>query len=117
MPLRGLGGDDVDEAAGDVDQLSDVFAFGMSLDAGAGEGHFPDFVLGDGGGGLEAVSEASVDLDYEGDYFLFRQGGVPLGEGTVVDAVGMAVSLPKLLGDVGGEGGQHQQEVLGAFAP
>ncbi len=43
----GLGGDDVDEAAGDVYQLSDFLALGVGLDTGAGQGHFVDFVLGD----------------------------------------------------------------------
>ncbi len=42
-----LGGDDIDEAAGDVDQLSDFLVLGVGLDAGAGEGYLADFFLGD----------------------------------------------------------------------
>ena len=113
----GLGGYYVDEAAGDVDQLSHGFALGVGLNSGAGEGDLSHFFFRDGGGCLHAVSEASVDLDDEGNYFLRRQVGVPLGEGAVVDAVGATRPLPELLGQVGRKGGQHEEEFLGAFAP
>ena len=39
----GLGGYYVDEAAGDVDQLSDGFALGVGLNSRAGQGHLSHF--------------------------------------------------------------------------
>ncbi len=39
----GLGGYYVDEAAGDVDELSDGFALGVGLNSSAGEGHLSHF--------------------------------------------------------------------------
>ena len=89
----------------------------MGADAGAVEGEGLGVGFGDAGGGGDAGADAAVDLHHQGDLFLGGEGIIPGGVGLLVDAVRVAGAFPEFLGEVGGQGGQHQQGFGDAFPP
>ena len=59
---------------------------------------------------LQFVPFLAVDLDDDGDEFVLRELGIPLGPFGVGDELRVTEPLPQLLTEVGGVGGEQAEE-------
>lgn len=104
-------GHDVDELAGDDDDLADGLSCGVLLHVGVGLSDGFEFVFGDVGGDLELGAELAVDLHDDGLFGFDEEGFVELRPGLFAEEFGAAELAVELFGEVGGEGVEDAQEV------